>query len=196
MVLVVAGVFFLVGGIWATIVYNGLIRAKNLVNNAFSQIDVQLKRRYDLIPNLVETAKAFMKHEQQTLTAVIQARNQASSLLQNLKDLAANPQLTQDFFNAESNFSGALGRLLVSVEAYPQLKSDQTMSRLMEELTSTENKISFARQAYNDAVMSYNNSREVFPTNLIASQLNLPQAVAYEAAQPQERETIRVSFSA
>src|SRR5262245_53760096 len=142
--------------------YNRLVTARNAFKNAFAQIDVQLTRRYDLIPNLVETVKGYVKHERETLEAVIRARNSA---LEGLKAAAANPAnaaAVQQLSGAESQLTGALGRLFALAEAYPDLKANQNMMQLSEELTSTENKVAFARQAYNDAVMSYNNAREVF----------------------------------
>src|SRR6201990_1812276 len=148
--------------------YNRLVTPRNAFKNAFAQIDVQLTRRYDLIPNLVETAKGYIKHERETLEAVIQARNSAMS---GLKAAAANPAdaaAMTALSGAEGQLGGALGRLFALAEAYPDLKANQNMMQLSEELTSTENKVAFARQAYNDAVMSYNNHREVFPASVVA----------------------------
>ena len=156
--------------------YNRLVTARNAFKNAFAQIDVQLTRRYDLIPNLVETVKGYMKHERETLEAVIQARNTAVS---GLKAAAANPadaSAVQQLQGAEAQLGGALGRLFALSEAYPDLKANQNMMQLSEELTSTENKVAFARQAYNDAVMSYNNAREVFPSSVIAGMFNFAPA--------------------
>jgi len=175
-------------------IYNKLVTLRNRFKNAFAQIDVQLKRRYDLIPNLVETAKAYMKHERETLEAVIQARNQASAANQKA---AANPSdagAMQGLLGAEAMLGGALGRLLVTVERYPDLKANQNMSQLMEELTTTENKISFARQAYNDAVTLFNTTRETFPNVLIAGPFGFTQAVLFEVKSEQEREAPKVSF--
>jgi LemA protein len=175
-------------------IYNKLVQLRNRFKNAFAQIDVQLKRRYDLIPNLVETAKAYMGHERQTLEAVIQARNQAAAAN---KTAAANPGAAgamQSLLGAESALSGALGRLLVTVEQYPDLKANQTMAQLMEELTSTENKISFARQAYNDAVMTFNTARETFPNVLVAGPFGFTPAVLFEVKSEQEREAVKVAF--
>lgn len=181
-------VFIVVG------VYNGLVRARNAFRNAFAQIDVQLTRRHDLIPNLVETAKAFMAHERETLEAVIAARNQAvssrSSAAANPSDSAAVSQLLQ----AEGQLSGCMTRFFAVAEAYPQLTSNQNMLQLTEELTSTENKVSFARQAYNDAVTAYNTRRETFPTVLIAGMFGFAVATLYEVSQPQERLAVKVSF--
>ena len=175
-------------------VYNRLVALRNRYKNAFSQIDVQLKRRYDLIPNLVETAKGYMKHERETLEAVVAARNQAVSASHKA---AANPgerNSIQGLAGAENALSGALGRLFALVESYPDLKANQNMSQLMEELTSTENKIAFARQSYNDAVMTYNTARETFPSVLIANALNFTEAQLLEIESPKERETPEVSF--
>ncbi|MDA1045227.1 MAG: LemA family protein, partial [Verrucomicrobia bacterium] len=144
-------------------IYNKLVALRNRFKNAFAQIDVQLKRRYDLIPNLVETAKAYMSHERQTLEAVIQARNQASSASAAAASSPGSVGAMKDLMGAESVLSGAMSKLLVTVEQYPDLKANQTMAQLMEELTSTENKVSFARQSFNDSVMSYNTARETFP---------------------------------
>ncbi len=179
---------------WVIGIYNGLVGLRNAVKNAFSQIDVQLKRRYDLIPNLVETAKGYMKHERETLDAVITARNQAVAAQ---KAVGANPadgEAMKKLLSAEGSVGASLGRLSVVMEAYPDLKANQNMSQLMEELTSTENKISFARQAYNDTVMSYNNKREMFPGSVIAGTFNFAPATAYEIENPTERENVKVSF--
>jgi len=174
--------------------YNKLVQLRNRFKNAFAQIDVQLKRRYDLIPNLVETAKAYMQHERETLEAVIKARNQASQANQ---AAAANPGdagAMKGLLGAESALTGALGRLLVTVERYPDLKANQNMSQLMEELTSTENKVSFARQAYNDAVTVYNTTRETFPNVLLAGPFGFQAAVLFEVKVEAEREAPKVSF--
>ena len=175
-------------------IYNKLVAFRNRFKNAFAQIDVQLKRRYDLIPNLVETAKSYMKHERGTLEAVTQARNQAASANQKA---AANPSdagAMQGLLGAESVLSGALGKLMVTVEAYPDLKANQTMAQLMEELSSTENKIAFARQSYNDSVMSYNTARETFPNILIANPFGFTTAVLFEIKAEAEREAPKVAF--
>jgi len=180
-------VFFIAG-------YNKLVTLRNRFKNSFAQIDVQLKRRYDLIPNLVETAKGYMQHERQTLEAVIAARNQASSAGQKAASDPSNASAIQGLIGAESVLSGALGKLFAVVEAYPDLKANQTMQTLMEELTSTENKISFARQAYNDSVMSYNTTRESFPDLLIAGPLGFKEAQLFEIVKPEEREGQKISF--
>jgi LemA protein len=174
--------------------YNNLVTLRNRFKNAFSQIDVQLKRRYDLIPNLVETAKGYLKHERGTLEAVTNARNQASSA--NAK-AAANPgdsEAIKGLIGAETVLTGALGRLFAVAEAYPDLKANQTMMQVMEELSATENKIAFARQAYNDAVMSYNIGREKFPNVIIAGAFGFSPAVLFEINVPEEREAVKVSF--
>jgi LemA protein len=174
--------------------YNGLVRSRNVFRNAFAQIDVQLKRRHDLIPNLVETAKAFMAHERETLEAVIVARNQAESMrntaAMNPSDTAAVGQLAQ----AEGRLGGVIGRLFAVAEAYPDLKSNANMMQLTEELTTTENKVSFARQAYNDAVTLYNNKRETFPTNFISGFFSFGPAALFEITEENEREAVKVSF--
>src|SRR4051794_39373926 len=157
---------------WAAAIYNGLVALRNRFKNAFAQIDVQLKRRYDLIPNLVETAKGYMKHERETLEAVIAARNTAYAASKNAAANPADAAAMKGLLNAESGLGGALSRLMVVSEQYPDLKANQNMMQLTEELTSTENKISFARQAYNDSVTGYNTAREKFPTNVIAGMFN------------------------
>jgi LemA protein len=174
--------------------YNSLVTLRNRYKNAYSQIDVQLKRRYDLIPNLVETAKAYLAHERGTLEAVIAARNAAATAntraAQNPGDTSAMKELS----SAESALSGSLGRLFALAEAYPDLKANTTMLSLMEELTSTENKVSFARQSYNDSVMAYNTRREVFPTNLIAGPFNFGPAELFVIDKPEQKEAPKVSF--
>ena len=174
--------------------YNGLVRARNGFRNAFAQIDVQLKRRHDLIPNLVETAKGYMAHERETLEAVIAARNQAESMrttaAMNPSDAAAMGQLAQ----AEGRLGGVMGRLFAVAEAYPDLKANANMMQLSEELTTTENKVSFARQAYNDAVTFFNNKRETFPTNFIAGMFSFGPAALFEVADEKERDAVKVSF--
>ena len=175
-------------------IYNKLIQLKNRFKNAFAQIDVQLKRRYDLIPNLVETAKGYLKHEREVLEAVIKARNQASSAMQKASADPGNSEAIQGLIGAESALSGTLGRLFALVEAYPDLKANQNMMQLSEELTATENKVSFARQAFNDAVMAYNTAREVFPNNIIANMFAFKEAQLFEIKIEAEREAPRVSF--
>lgn len=182
-------------GAWVIGIYNGLVTLRNRFKNAFSQIDVQLKRRYDLIPNLVETAKGYMAHERDTLEAVIAARNQAASAAEGA---AANPGdagSMQQLAGAEGQLVGALSRLMAVVEAYPDLKANENMSKLMEEITSTENKISFARQAYNDSVMVYNIEREKFPNNFVAGPFGFLPAELFEVTNEEEKEAPQVSFS-
>ena len=176
------------------VIYNALVTLRNRYKNAYSQIDVQLKRRYDLIPNLVETAKRYLKHERETLEAVIMARNQASTANQNAATSPGDPGAMKDLIGAETALTGALGRFFALAEQYPDLKANQTMSQLMEELGSTENKVAFARQAYNDAVMEYNISREKFPNVLIAGPFGFKEAVLFEISAPEEREAVKVSF--
>ncbi|MEI6787502.1 MAG: LemA family protein [bacterium] len=175
-------------------IYNRLVALRNRFKNAFSQIDVQLKRRYDLIPNLVETAKGYIKHERETLEAVISARNQAYAANQKA---AANPEdalAMQGLMKAEGQMAGVLGRLMMVAEAYPDLKANQNMMQLSEELTSTENKISFARQAYNDSVMVYNTARETFPNVVIANSFGFTAATLFELESPAEGQAPKVKF--
>ncbi len=175
--------------------YNGLVTLRNRFKNAFAQIEVQLKRRYDLIPNLVETAKGYLKHERETLEAVISARNAAASAS---TKAAAHPEdgsAIKGLAGAEGALTGALGRLFALAEAYPDLKANQNMMQLTEELTSTENKIAFARQAYNDSVMAYNTKRETFPTVIIAGIFNFLPAELFAVEEPGQREPVKVSFS-
>ena len=175
--------------------YNRLVTMRNRYKNAFSQIDVQLKRRYDLIPNLVEVAKGYIKHERETLEAVIAARNTAYAAGQQAARNPGEPAAMTALSGAEGQLTGVLGRLFAVAEAYPDLKANQNMLALQEELGATENKIAFARQAYNDAVMAYNTQREVFPTVVIASMFNFQPANLFEVEQPAEREAPKVSFS-
>ena len=179
---------------WVIGQYNGLVRGRNAFRNAFAQIDVQLKRRYDLIPNLVETAKAYLKHERETLEAVIAARNQAAGACAAAAANPGSPAAMAALAHAESGLGGVLGRLFAVSEAYPELKANQTMMQLTEELTSTENRIAFARQAYNDSVMSYNNAREMFPANLVAGLFQFAAASLFEVTREQEREGVKVQF--
>jgi LemA protein len=182
--------------VWLVSMYNNLVALKNRFANGFSQIDVQLKRRYDLIPNLVETAKAYMGHERQTLEAVIAARNSAYTANQKA---AANPSdvgAMQALGAAETGLAGALTRFMAVSEAYPDLKANTNMLQLTEELTSTENKIAFARQAYNDSVMTYNTAIEQFPSNLIANSFSFKPATLLESTEsPEEKRPVKVSFS-
>ena len=175
--------------------YNRLVALRNRFKNAYAQIDVQLKRRYDLIPNLVETAKGYIKHERETLEAVTKARNIAYAASQAAASNPGDASAMKSLVSAESGLSGVLGRLMAVSEAYPDLKANQNMMQLSEELTSTENKISFARQAYNDSVMTYNTQREVFPTSIIANTFNFTAAELFEITKPEEKEAPKVSFS-
>ena len=179
---------------YAVAVYNRLVTLRNVLRNAFSQIDVQLKRRHDLIPNLVETAKGYLAHEHQTLEAVIAARNQAVAASQVAAKNPANAGALKGMAAAEATLSGTVGRLLVVSEAYPDLKANQTMAALTEELTSTENKIAFARQAFNDDVAIYNVSLERFPATLLAGSFGFDEAALWEIETPEEREAPRVAF--
>jgi LemA protein len=186
--IIVFGILFVVS------IYNKLIQLKNRFKNAFAQIDVQLKRRYDLIPNLVETAKGYLKHEREVLEAVIKARNMASAAMEKAAADPGNTEAIQGLVGAESTLTGTLGRLFALVEAYPDLKANQNMMQLSEELTTTENKVSFARQAFNDAVMAYNTAREVFPNNIIANMFAFKEAQLFEIKVESEREAPKVSF--
>jgi len=178
----------------AVSLYNRLITARNAYGNAFAQIDVQLTRRHDLVPNLVEVAKRYMQHERETLEAVIAARAAAVDGLRNAAANVSDPAALQQLASAENSLAGALGRLLAVVEAYPDLKADRTMVQLSEEITSTENKVAFARQAYNDQVMSYNNARESFPGNLIAGFFNFSPAQLLQIESATKRDVPRISF--
>jgi LemA protein len=174
--------------------YNGLVRLRNGYKNAFAQIDVQLTRRHDLIPNLVETAKAYMAHERGTLEAVIQARNSAITARNAATANPGDPNAMSQLAASEGALTGALSKLFALSEAYPDLKANQNMMQLSEELTSTENRVAFARQAYNDSVMAYNNKREVFPASLFAGMFGFTAAAPLEAAGPEVREVPRVQF--
>jgi LemA protein len=194
MVLIVVLVLVLLVVFWGVAIYNRLIAARNGFANAFAQIDVQLTRRYDLIPNLVETARAYLKHERETLEAVISARNTAVA---GLKAAAADPgsaAAVAQLSGAEAGLSGALGRLFALAEAYPDLKANTTMMQLSEELTSTENRVAFARQAFNDAVMGYNNAREMFPNSIVAGSFGFKPAKMLDSPAPEKREVPKVSF--
>ena len=192
----IAGVGILVLlALFVVSIYNGLVTLRNRFKNAFAQIDVQLKRRYDLIPNIVEACKGYMKHESGTLEAVIAARNSAFSAANRAAQNPADPEAMKQLLQAEGQLSTGLGRLLAVAEAYPDLKANQNMMALQEELTSTENKISFARQSFNDAVTEYNTKREVFPSNLIANTFNFVQAELWKVDKAEEREAVKVSFT-
>ena len=187
--LIVLALMFLIG------IYNRLVSARNAYKNAFAQIDVQLTRRYDLIPNLVETAKGYIKHERETLEAVVRARTAAVAGLKAAAASPGDPAALQQLAGAENTLAGALGRLFAVAEAYPDLKANQNMMQLSEELTSTENKVAFARQAFNDAVMSYNTTREVFPNNFVASAFGFAPAELLEIESAEKRAVPKVSFT-
>lgn len=180
--------------IFAVAIYNRLVALRNRFKNAFAQIDVQLKRRYDLIPNLVEIAKGYMKHERETLEAVIQARNQAQQAEKKVAAQPDDPQAMAQLMGAEQSLTGALGRMFALSENYPDLKANQNMMQLSEELSSTENKIAFARQAFNDAVMNYNTAREKFPNIIFANTFGFTQAQLFEIELAEERQAPSVSF--
>ena len=184
-------------GFWAVGIYNGLVTARNAFKNAFAQIDVQLQRRFDLIPNLVETAKGYLSHERETLEAVIAARGAAMAGLSAAKASPGDPAAMAELASTQGMLNGALGRLLAVAEAYPDLKANQNMMQLTEELTSTENKVAFARQAFNDMVMAYNNRREVFPNSVFAGMFGFQPATLLEIPadkQAQVREAPKVQF--
>lgn len=189
-----AVVLLAIFGVWFVGIYNRLVVLRNRYKNAFSQIDVQLKRRYDLIPNLVETVKGYIKHERETLEAVIAARNQAVTAGQHAAANPGDPQAMHELGGAEAVLRGTLGRLFALVESYPDLKANQNMLALQEELTSTENKIAFARQAFNDAVTVYNTRRESFPDMMVAGMGGFSAAELLEIESPQERQAPKVSF--
>ena len=176
-------------------IYNRLVGGRNAYKNAFAQIDVQLTRRHDLIPNLVETAKGYIKHERETLEAVIAARNSAVSGLKRAAANPGDPASVQQLAGAEAQLNGALGRLFAVAEAYPDLKANQNMMQLSEELTSTENKVAFARQAFNDAVMNYNNQREMFPNSIVAGMFMFTPAQLLEIESPEKRAVPQVKFT-
>ncbi len=192
LIIVVVPVFFVL--MWVVGAYNRLVALRNRFKNAYAQIDVQLKRRYDLIPNLVETAKGYIKHERGTLEAVIAARNAASAANVRAAQSPGDATVMKDLSGAETALTSTLGRLFAVAEAYPDLKANTTMMALMEELTSTENKVAFARQAYNDAVMTYNTQRETFPTNMIAGTFNFSPAELFVVEKPEEKEAPKVTF--
>ena len=188
LVIVGAVVLFIAG------IYNSLITLKNRFKNAFAQIDVQLKRRHDLIPNLVETAKGYMSHEKETLEAVISARAKAVSATSAASANPGNPAAMQQLAGAEGMLTGALGKLFAVAESYPDLKANESMQQLMEELTSTENKVSFSRQAYNDAATQYNIATEKFPNNIIANSFNFTAAELFEIEDEAQKEAPKVEF--
>lgn len=186
--LIVAVVLFAIG------IYNRLVAARNRYKNAFAQIDVQLTRRHDLIPNLVEVARKYMSHERETLEAVIQARNGAVNQLKAASSDPTDPDAMRRLSQAEQGLSGALGRLFALSENYPDLKANQNMMQLSEELTSTENRVAFARQGFNDSVMTYNILRESFPNNLVAGAFNFQPAQLLDIEDPAKREAVKVNF--
>lgn len=193
-VLIGLGTFVLLVLMYGVSVYNGFVSMRNRIENAYGQIDVQLKRRYELIPNLVEVAKGYMKHERETLEAVIKARNAAFSAGQAAAANPGNPQAMQGLSTAEAALAGSMTKFLGLAEAYPDLKANQNMLSLQEELTSTENKVAFARQAYNDAVMSFNTAIEQFPGNVIAGFGNFTRKTSFEVSAPEQREAVKVQF--
>lgn len=180
--------------VYAVNVYNGLISLRNQFKNAFAQIDVQLQRRYELIPNLVEAVKAYLSHEKDTLTQVINARNQAITAEQMAAKNSDNQYAISQLGEAEGVLSQALGKLMVLSEAYPDIKANSTIQNLMEELKSTENRVSFARQAFNDAVMIYNTEREKFPNNVVANMTGFQQATLLKVSNPEAKEPVKISF--
>lgn len=182
-------------GFWAVGAYNRLVRLRNAIGNAFAQIDVQLKRRYDLIPNLVETARKYLEHERETLEAVTAARNQARAAADVARGRPSDAGAMKSLGVAEQVLSGAMGRLMALVEAYPELKADQTLRELSEELTSTENKVAFSRQLFNDATLDYNNAAQQFPTSVLAGLFGFREAAMLQATTSDaERATVRVQF--
>jgi LemA protein len=188
-------IVFVVIAFYFISIYNRLVSGRNAYKNAFAQIDVQLTRRHDLIPNLVETAKGYIKHERETLEAVIAARNTAVTGLQRAAANPGDPNAVQQLAGAENALNGALGRLFALAEAYPDLKANQNMMQLSEELTSTENKVAFARQSFNDSVMTYNNLREVFPNSILAGMFAFWPAQLLEIESPEKRAVPQVKFT-
>ncbi len=196
-ILIVLAIFVglvLLVAFWAIALYNGLIGKRNRFRNAFAQIEVQLQRRYDLIPNLVETAKGYMSHEKDTLEAVIAARNQAMGAMQAAAAAPGDSSAMANLASAEAGLGGVLGRLMAVAEAYPDLKANQNMMAVQEELTSTENKVAFARQAFNDAVTAFNTARETFPAVLIAGMLGFKEAMLFEVDDASARTAPKVNF--
>jgi len=193
---IVIGVIVVLIVLWLILGYNGLVRARNAFKNAFAQIDVQLQRRFDLIPNLVETAKAYMAHERETLEGVTAARSAAMAGLSAAQAKPGDPAAMKQLAQSQAGLAGALGRFNVVAEQYPDLKASQNMMQVSEELTSTENKVAFSRQAYNDSVMTYNNKRESFPTSMLAGMFHFEPAAQWEITpeHPETREAPRVQF--
>jgi len=194
-IIIAIGAVVIISVLWGIGIYNKLVGLRNRLQNAFSQIDVQLKRRYDLIPNLVETAKGYLKHERETLEAVINARSSAVSAEQSAAASPSDPAAMKNLMAAEAGLTGALGRLLAVVEQYPDLKANQNMIQLSEELSSTENRIAFARQAFNDSVNTYNTYRQSFPPVVFAGMFGFRDAEFFEVQSAAERETPKVTFS-
>jgi LemA protein len=191
--LILLGIFVLLI-LWAVMIYNRLVTYKNVFKNGFSQIDVQLNRRYDLIPNLVEAARAYLTHEKETLDAVISARNAAASAMKAAKADPSNAKAMQSLIASESALGGAMLNFNALTEAYPDLKANETIAQLQEELTSTENRIAFARQRYNDDVMNYNTQRQLFPDVIFANMFNFEAAVYFELTDPEQAKPVRVKF--
>ena len=181
--------------VWGVSIYNSLVALRNRFRNSYAQIDVQLNRRYDLIPNLVETAKAYLKHERETLEAVIAARNTAVSANRGAAAQPDDAAAVQKVMAAEGALTGAMTKFFALAESYPELKADKTMTNVMEELSATENKVAFARQAFNDAVMTYNTEREQFPKNIIANNFGFKEAQMFEVENAEARQAVRVNFS-
>lgn len=192
--LAIAGIVVAAVAVWAIGAYNGLVTARNRYKNAFAQIDVQLKRRYDLIPNLVESVKGYLKHESQTLESVVAARNAAMGANQAAAAQPGDPSAMRRLAGAEGELAGALGRLAVVCEAYPALQANQNVLALQEELTTTENKIGFARQNFNDSATTYNTKRETFPTNIVAGMFNFGEASLFEITNEAEKAAPKISF--
>ena len=193
-VIVVAIVLVVVLLLWLVVIYNRLVRARNAYQNGFAQIDVQLTRRHDLIPNLVETVKGYIKHERETLEAVTAARTAAVSAQAAAKAAPGDPTAMRELAGSENLLTQMLGRMFALSEAYPDLKASQNVLHLQEELASTENRVAFARQAFNDSVMTYNNARETFPANMVAGPFGFPRAALLEIDAPEQRDAPRASF--
>lgn len=192
--LLVIGGIILVILFWGIAIYNQLVALRNRFKNAFAQIDVQLQRRYDLIPNLVTTAKEYMQYEKETLTKVIEARNQAKTAAEVAAKHPDDNDAMKKLVSAETVLGASMGKFFALAENYPDLKANQTMQQLMEELTSTENKVGFARQAFNDAIMVYNTYRDQFPNNIIAGPFGFTAAEFFEVTKPEAKEAVQVSF--
>ena len=191
----IVGLVIIALGFYFVGLYNGLVSLKNEFMNAFSQIDVQLQRRYDLIPNLVETSKAYLKHESETLSRVIEARNTAKECAKQAAKSPDNAELVSSLAQAESSLGRAMGQFNMVVENYPELKADATMASLFDELVSTDNRVGYARQAYSDAVMLYNTEREQFPSNIIAGMFTFKPADLFKIRDPEIKKPVRISFA-